>query len=83
MATVIEYYDTKLKPGADPKTAKAERESGAERGRSVMFQDDSQGRPLRIHIIIVNTEKSLTTLVISRADAESETHIAWTHYMRF
>ncbi len=83
MATVIEYYDTKLKPGADPKTAKAERESGAERGRSVMFQDDSQGRPLRIHIIIVNTEKSSTTLVISRADAESETHIAWTHYMRF
>ena len=83
IAKVIEYYETKLKQGADSKTAKPERKSGTDPGRSVMFQDDSQGRPLRIHIIIVNTEKSSTTLVISRAETESETHIAWTHYVRF
>ena len=83
IAKVIEYYETKLKQGADSKTAKPESKSGTEAGQSVMFHDDSQGRPLRIHIIIVNTEKSSTTLVISRAKTESETHIAWTHYLRF
>lgn len=83
MAKVIEYYRTKLKQGADSETAKPEGKSGTEPGRSVMFHDDSQGRPLGIHIIIVNTDKSSTTLVISRAEMESETHIAWTHYVRF
>jgi len=83
MAKVIEYYETKLKQGADSETAKPEGKPGKESGRSVMFHDDSQGRPLGIHIIIVNTDKSSTTLVISRAETESETHIAWTHYLRF
>jgi hypothetical protein len=83
IAKVIEYYETKLKPGADPKTAKAEGKPGTDPGRSIMSHDDSQGRPLRIHIILVNTEKSSTTLVISRAETESQTHIAWTHYVRF
>jgi len=83
MAKVIEYYQTKLKQGADSETAKPEGKSGAESGRSVMFHDDSQGRPLGIHIVIVNTDKSSTTLIISRAETESETHIAWTHYLRF
>jgi len=83
MDKVIEYYETKLKPGADPKTAKPEGKPGTGSGRSVMSHDDSQGRPLRIHIIIVNMEKSSTTLVISRGETESETHIAWTHYVRY
>ena len=82
IAKVLEYYETKLKQAAAPKTAKPEMKSGKEPGRSVMFHDDSQGRPLEIHIIVVNTEKSSTTLVISRAKTESETHIAWTHYLR-
>lgn len=83
MNKVIAYYENKLKPGADPKTAKPEGKPGAAPGQSVMSHDDSQGRPLGIHIIVVNTEKSSTTLVISRAKTESETHIAWTHYVRF
>jgi len=83
IAKVVEYYETKLKAGTDPKTAKAEAKPGTDPGRSVMSHDDSQGRLLRLHIIIVNTEKSSTTLVISRAETESETHIAWTHYVRF
>ena len=92
IAKVIEYYETKLKavadpktakPGTDPKSAKGEGVSGTDAGRSVMSHDDSLGRPLRIHIILVNTEKTSTTLVISRAETESETHIAWTHYVRY
>jgi hypothetical protein len=83
MDKVIKYYETKLKPGADPKTAKSEGKPGTDLGRSVMSQDDSHGRPLRVHIILVNTEKTSTTLVISRAETDSETHIAWTHYVRY
>ena len=92
IAKVIEYYKTKLKAQADPmtakqgadsKTAKGEKAPKPDMGRSVMFHDDSQGRPLRVHIFLVNTEKSSTKLVISRAEKVSETHIAWTHYVRY
>ena len=82
-AKVLEYYKTKLKQGADSETSKPGDKSATDSGRSVMFHHDSQGRPLEIHIIIVNTDKSSTTLVISRAETEPETHIAWTHYLRF
>jgi hypothetical protein len=47
-----------------------------------MFHEDSDGRPVGIQIIVVNTDKSSTTLVISRAEKEAETHIAWAHYIR-
>lgn len=87
MAKVIEYYENKLKKAEVPKSAKPEEKPETEKatdpGRSVMVQDDSKGRPLRVYIILVNTEKSSTTLVISRAETESETHIAWTHYVRY
>ena len=80
---VIEYYRTKLKQEADLGRGTPEGESGLESARSVMFHEDSQDRPLVLHIILVNADKSSTTLVISRAETESETHIAWTHYLRF
>jgi hypothetical protein len=82
MPKVIEYYKTKLMSGAGPKTAKPGDESAADSGRSVTFHDDSEGRPVAIHVILVNREKASTTLVISRAATESETHIAWTHYVK-
>lgn len=83
MAKVVEYYKTKLIQKPDSETHKPDDKSGFESGRSVVYHDDSDGRPLEIQIIIVNTDKSSTTLVISRAEKESETNIAWTHYLRF
>ena len=80
---VIEYYKTKLKKEVDLGRGTPEGESGRESGRSVMIYEDSQDRPLELHIILVNADRSSTTLVISRAETESETHIAWTHYLRF
>jgi hypothetical protein len=82
MPKVITYYKTKLMPAAGPKTAQPEERPAADSGRSVTFHDDSEGRPLAIHIILVTTDKASTTLVISRAATESETHIAWTHYLK-
>ena len=51
--------------------------------QSVATQDDSQDRPVKVQVIVVNRGKSATTLVISRAAGEMETHIAWTHHRRF
>ncbi len=79
MPKVIAYYKAKLMPAAGTETAKP----AAVSGRSVTFHDDSEGRPVAIHVILVNTDKTSTTLVISRAATESETHIAWTHYLKF
>ena len=82
MTKVIEYYKNKLTPPAGSKTGSADEKAVPASGRSVMFQDDSTGRPIAIHVILVNTEKASTTLVISRGETEAETHIAWTHYQR-
>jgi hypothetical protein len=82
MPKVIEYYKTKLMPAAGSKTEKPEGKPAPASGRSVTFHDDSEGRPLAIHVILVNTDKASTTLVISRGATESETHIVWTHYLK-
>lgn len=82
MPKVIEYYNTKLMPAAGSETAKPKEKSANESGRSVTFHADSEGRPVAIYVILVNTDKASTTLVISRAATESETHIAWTHYLK-
>jgi hypothetical protein len=82
MAKVIEYYKSKLMAAADSKRSKPVEKPSPDSGRSVTYLDDSDGRPLGIHVILVNTDKASTTLVISRAATESETHIAWTHYLK-
>lgn len=79
---VLAYYKAKLTPATGPDAAKANKDGAVQSGRSVTFQDDSEGRPLVIHVVLVNTADSSTTLVISRATTESATHIAWTRYQR-
>src|SRR5207244_10305218 len=69
---VLEYYKSKLMPTAGSKTAKPQEKTAADSGRSVTLHEDSEGRPVAIHVILVNTEKASTTLVISRAATESE-----------
>jgi hypothetical protein len=82
MAKVVEYYKAKLKQPEDAAQEEEDDESPEKSGRSVMFHEDSEGRPVGIQIIVVNTSKTSTTLVISRGDQEAETHIAWSHYER-
>ena len=80
VAKVVVYYKNKLKPKviSDDKV----KEDKATSGRSVTFHDDSEGRPFSVHVILVNTELTSTTLVITRGEQESKTHIAWKHYTR-
>ena len=82
MKKVIEFYAKKLGLSPDPDARAADGKPASAKARSVTVQDDSKGRPLAIHVIVVHQEKSTTTLVISRSKAESETHIAWSHYLR-
>ena len=49
--------------------------------RSVTTLEDSADRPVTMHIMVVNKADTITTLVISRAEGEGLTHIAWTHYL--
>jgi hypothetical protein len=50
--------------------------------KAVSEQDDSDGRPVTVRVIVVNKADTSTTVVISRARGEGETHIAWMHYIR-
>jgi hypothetical protein len=78
---VVEFYAKKLIPqGAGTQSAEAAERNAA--AKSVSTQDDSQGRPVKLRVLVVNQAKTSTTLVISRAEGEKETHIAWSHYLR-
>jgi hypothetical protein len=79
-AKVVAYYKGRLTLAAGTQAAKVEGEAAADAGRSVTFHEDSEGRPLAIQVVLVNTDKTSTALVISRGATEPETHIAWTHY---
>lgn len=78
---VVDYYVQKFgiteehAPPAKPVDA-------PEGGQSVFIQDDSLERPFLLRIISVNRDETSTTLVISRAEHENATHIAWSHYVR-
>lgn len=76
---VIKFYSDKLETPVAQKTAAEAKDAGA---KSVSSQDDSRERAVTLRVIVVNKADTSTTLVISRAEAEKETHIAWLHYMR-
>jgi hypothetical protein len=81
---VAEFY---AKKAAKP-AAKADVNKGLARPedfdhRVLANQDDSKGRPMALRIVSIHQHKSSTTLVISRATGEKETHIAWSHFYRY
>ena len=78
---VLDYYRDKLSPTTKPDGGNPEPSEAT--GRSVVFSDDSDGRPFAIHVIIINEITTSTTLVISRGKDEARTHIAWKQYRRF
>jgi hypothetical protein len=73
---VVRFYNKKLGISADTgEAAKGD-------AKAVLTQDDSDGRPVSIEVITVHKDNTSTTLVISRAGQEKETHIAWSHFIR-
>ena len=51
-------------------------------GRSVVFSDESDGRPFAFHTIVVNSANTSTTLIITRGDDEEHTRITWKQYLK-
>ena len=51
--------------------------------KTISTQDDSKERQVALRVIVVNRIDTSTTLVISRAEGDKETHIAWSHHIRF
>jgi hypothetical protein len=78
---VIEFYSEKV--GTPPAHVRqdAKVRVKADDAKAVSTQDDSQGRPVTLRLIVVHKADTTTTLVISRANSEKETHIAWLHYL--
>jgi hypothetical protein len=73
---VVRFYHKKLGISADTgEAAKGD-------AKAVLTQDDSDGRPVSIEVITVHRGNTSTTLVISRAEQEKDTHIAWSHFTR-
>jgi hypothetical protein len=79
---VIDFYSKKLVTPPDVILPSTKAEDLVPDGKSVSTQDDSQGRPVSVRVIVVNKADTSTTLVITRANDEKETHIAWLHYIR-
>lgn len=74
---VFDFYKQKLSNKAANAGAAPEKNA-----QSVTTLEDSAGRPVKIYVIVVQRADTSTTLVISRAANENETHIAWSHYIR-
>jgi hypothetical protein len=79
---VIAYYKKKLSSPSPQSREGALNELPLVSGRSVKFHEDSEGRPVEVQVVLINTENHSTTLVVTRSAMESETHIAWTRYVR-
>lgn len=79
---VVGFYSEKLGSPRAPGRQDAKAEEKGSDVKSVSTQDDSRGHPVALRVIVFNTAETSTTLVISRAAGEEETHIAWSHYLR-
>lgn len=78
---VLSHYRAKL--NVDAKGANVGKENDGENlkgKRSVLVQNNSAGRSLKLYIVAVNDVGSSTTLVISRAATEETTYIAWSNF---
>ena len=77
---VVGFYQEKLKVDAEGKNLGERRGERITTKRSISVQDDSNGRPLKLHIFAIAEAGSSTTLVVSRTQGEETTHIAWSNF---
>jgi hypothetical protein len=80
---VIKFYSEMVGTPPAPVGPDAKAEVKESDAKAVSTQDDSEGRPVTLRVIVVSKTDTTTTLVISRAKSEKETHVAWSHYRRF
>lgn len=76
---VLVFYRKKLNVDAEGKNVKEKDGERVTTARSVLIQDVSGDRS-NVYVIAINEPKSSTTLVVSRAEGEGITRIAWSNY---
>lgn len=79
--TVMAFYSEKLGVSRNGEPNAEVNETDAD-AKSVSILDNSNGHPVTLRLIVVNEAKTSTTRVISRAEGETQTQIAWTHDVR-
>ena len=77
---VFDFYLKKLNVDSEGKHLNEAEGERVTSKRSILVQDASATRPHKLYIIAINEAKSSTTLVISRAEGEPKTYIAWSNY---
>lgn len=77
---VFVHYLAKL--NVDPEGKNLDEKAGERitTKRAISVQDLSAGRPLKLYVIAITEPKNATTLVISQADGEPKTRIAWSNF---
>lgn len=79
-ADVVKYYEKKfghsLTHSGTSTTTKAQPPDGG----TTFLQEDLADRPLKLRIFVQHQRTSSISVVVSRADGEDETHIAWTYF---
>ena len=76
---VMDFYREKLKVDAEGRNLGEKEAERLTTDRSVLIQDVS-GERSKLYVIAINAAKSSTTLVVSRADGDDVTRIAWSNY---
>jgi hypothetical protein len=80
MEKVVDFYTKKF--GIADKVGKAESRTADGEAQATFVQDDSKGRPVGVCVFtVVRAKSSTTSLAISRAEGEKETHIVWMHFI--
>jgi hypothetical protein len=76
---VMDFYRKKLNVDAEGENLEEKQGERIKTARSVLIQDASGDRS-HVFVIAINEAKSSTTLVVSRADGDDVTRIAWSNY---
>ena len=77
---VIDFYLKKLNVDAQGKNLDEKEGERMTTERSVLIQDVPGAGSSKLYVIAINGTKSSTTLVVSRADGDDLTRIAWSDY---
>jgi hypothetical protein len=76
---VMDFYQKKLNVNAEGKNLGEKQGERITTDQSVLIQDAS-GDHSKLYVIAINETKQSTTIVVSRADGDDVTRIAWSNY---
>lgn len=79
---VMDFYQKKLNVDAEGNNLDEKPGERITTDRSVLIQDAAGEGASKVYVIAINGTKSSTTLVVSRADGDKETRIAWSNFRR-